>query len=74
MNPLTSCRRCLWSVSSHPLSSLPKPMHSSPNRYPKPKTAKFTTAAAKMADKTYTLNNGVSIPALGLGNTPPISP
>lgn len=70
MNFLISCRRALSSVPGRPLSSLPKPSHSSTNRYPKLKTAKFTAATAKMTDKTYTLNNGVSIPALGLGKPP----
>lgn len=70
MNFLISCRRALSSVPGRPLSSLPKPVHSSTNRYPKLSTAKFTAATAKMTDKTYTLNNGVSIPTLGLGNAP----
>lgn len=73
MNFLISCRRVLSSVSGRPLSSLPKPVPPSTNRYPRLNTAPFATIAAKMADKTYTLNNGLSIPTLGFG-TPPHSP
>lgn len=68
MNFLISCRRALSPVSGRPLSSLPKPSHPPPNRY-----RKLTIATAKMTDKTFTLNNGVSIPAVGLG-TPPLHP
>lgn len=69
MNFLISCRRALSPVSGRPLSSLPKPSHPPPNRY-----RKLTIATAKMADKTFTLNNGVSIPAVGLGTPPPSTP
>lgn len=71
MNSLISCRRVLSSVSGRPLSSLPTPVHSSTNRYPSLITAQFATITAKMADKTYPLNNGLSIPTLGFG-TPPL--
>lgn len=68
MDFLISCRRALSPVSGRPLSSLPKPSHPPPNRY-----RKLTIATANMTDKTFTLNNGVSIPAVGLG-TPPLPP